>query len=83
MNLKDEIIEIQKNKESMRSTRSGKSFKLHRTAVSKEVAMLTRITPHGKQLLVWLLIALMIVVGLRLLGWGIGEVCEGTVCTLI
>ena len=45
--------------------------------------MLTRITPHGKQLLVWLLIALMIVVGLRLLGWGICEVCEGTVCTLI
>lgn len=45
--------------------------------------MLTRITPHGKQLLVWLFIALMIVVGLRLLGWGIGEVCECTVCTLI
>ena len=45
--------------------------------------MLTRMTPHGKQLLVWLLIALVIVIGLRVLGWGIGEVCEGTVCTLI
>lgn len=45
--------------------------------------MLTRLTPHGKTILIWVLLALAIVVGLRLLGWGIGEVCEGTVCTLI
>ena len=45
--------------------------------------MLTRRTPHGKSILIWLLLAVAIAVGLRLLGWGIGEVCEGTVCTLI
>ena len=34
-------------------------------------------------ILMWIAVWLVALVALRLLGWGIGLACDGTVCTLI
>lgn len=49
--------------------------------------MLTRFTTfrrdHLKTILMWVAIWAVVVIGFRLLAWGIGFACEETVCKII
>ncbi|MDO4936958.1 MAG: hypothetical protein Q4E62_03495 [Sutterellaceae bacterium] len=49
--------------------------------------MLTRLTgfgrEHFKTILLWIAIWAIVVIGFRVLAWGIGFACEETVCKII
>lgn len=39
--------------------------------------------PPLKQILLWIAIWALVIIAIRLIGWGVGEACDGTVNCLI